>query len=73
MTNVSDKPSLKNLLPEQAAAACLILGFALYTIWDQFFWWGTREDYSFGYLVPLFAAYVLYDRWPVIRSVMARN
>ena len=73
MTNVSDKPSLKNLLPEQAAAACLILGFALYTIWDQFFWWGTREDYSFGYLVPLFAAYVLYDRWPVIRSYLFRG
>ena len=48
----------------------MLLGFALYTIWDQFYWWGEREDYSFGYLVPLFASYVIYDRWPVIRSYL---
>lgn len=70
MTTASKNPSFRNLLPEQIAAACLIIGFALYTAWDQLFWWGTREDYSFGYLVPLFAAYVLYDRWPVIRGYL---
>lgn len=48
--------------------ALLTAGFAAFMIWDQFHWWGAREDYSFGYLVPLFVAYVLYDRWPVIRS-----
>jgi exosortase/archaeosortase family protein len=48
----------------------MLLGFALYTVWDQFFWWGAREDYSFGYLVPFFAIYVIYDRWPVIRSYL---
>lgn len=51
----------------------MLLGFALYTIWDQFYWWGVREDYSFGYLVPLFAAYVIYDRWPVIRSYLVNG
>ena len=51
-------------------AACLMVGFALYTAWDQLFWWGNREDYSFGYLVPIFAAYVLYERWPTIRSYL---
>ena len=51
----------------------MLLGFALYVIWDQFYWWGEREDYSFGYLVPLFAAYVIYDRWPVIRSYLVRG
>ncbi len=51
-------------------AACLMIGFALYTVWDQLFWWGNREDYSFGYLVPIFAAYVLYERWPIIRSYL---
>jgi exosortase len=71
--NNSENQTFKNLLPEQIAAACLILGFALYTVWDQFFWWVNREDYSFGYLVPLFAAYVLYDRWPVIRSYLFRG
>ena len=73
MTTTTENQTLKDLLPEQIAAACLILGFALYTVWDQLYWWGNREDYSFGYLVPLFAAYVLYDRWPVIRSYLFRG
>ncbi len=73
MTTPTDNQTFKNLLPEQIAAACLIVGFALYTVWDQLYWWGNREDYSFGYLVPLFAAYVLYDRWPVIRSYLFRG
>ena len=49
-------------------AALMLLGFAVYMIWDQFHWWSTREDYSFGFLVPLFAGYVIYDRWPLITS-----
>lgn len=48
----------------------MLAGFALYLIWDQFHWWGTREDYSFGYLVPLFVGYVIYDRWPRIRCFL---
>jgi exosortase len=51
----------------------MLLGFAFYMIWDQFYWWGAREDYSFGYLVPLFAAYVIYDRWPMIRSYLVNG
>lgn len=73
MTKTSENPTFKNLLPEQIAAACLIVGFAIYTVWDQLFWWGNREDYSFGYLVPLFAAYVIFDRWPTIRSYLFRG
>ncbi|NCG08504.1 MAG: exosortase [Verrucomicrobia bacterium] len=42
-------------------------------IWDQIFWWQTNDEYSFGYLVPLFAAYVLYDRWPQIQSYLFRG
>jgi len=48
----------------------MVIGFAIYMILDQVFWWGEREDYSFGYLVPFFALYVIYDRWPVIRSYL---
>ena len=70
MTTAIKSQNFKSILPEQIAAFCLIFGFALYTAWDQFYWWGNREDYSFGYLVPLFAGYVLYDRWPVIRSYL---
>ena len=54
----------------QILAALMLAGFAVYMIWDQSFWWGDREDYSFGYLVPFFVIYVLYDRWSVIRSYL---
>lgn len=65
--------SFKNLARDQLVAIAMLLGFAIYTIWDQFYWWGAREDYSFGYLVPFFAIYVIYDRWPVIRSYLLRG
>lgn len=48
----------------------MLLGLVVYMIWDQLHWWGNREDYSFGYLVPLFVGYVLFDRWPVIRCYL---
>ena len=51
-------------------AALMLLCFTFYTIRDQFYWWSTREDYSFGVLVPLFASYVIYDRWPLIKSYL---
>jgi len=73
VTTPDPQPTFRNLPPGQIAAACLILGFALYTVWDQVYWWGNREDYSFGYLVPLFVGYVLYDRWPLIRGYLFKG
>jgi exosortase len=70
MSDTTQKFSFKNLAHEQIAVALMVLGFALYMIWDQLHWWGNRDDYSFGYLVPLFAAYVIYDRWPLIQSYL---
>lgn len=55
------------------AAAALLVGFMAYMVWDQWHWWANREDYSFGYLVPLFTIYVIYDRWPSIRSYLFRG
>lgn len=43
---------------------------ALFVAWDQWYWWNTREDYSFGFLVPFFVAYVVYDRWDRIRNLL---
>lgn len=37
---------------------------------DQQHWWSLRDDYMFGYLVPLFVAWVLYERWPMIRMTL---
>ncbi len=61
-------------LPRQTLyGCCLILGLVVFTIWDQLHWWQTNDEYSFGYLVPLFAAYVVYDRWPQIQSYLFRG
>ena len=51
----------------------MLFGFAAYLVWDQVHWWATREDYSFGYLVPFFVLYVIHDRWPVVRSYLFRG
>ncbi|MBI3884879.1 MAG: exosortase/archaeosortase family protein [Opitutae bacterium] len=40
----------------------------MFVAWDQSHWWRVKEDYSFGWLVPLFTLYVVYDRWPQIRE-----
>ncbi|WP_269538177.1 exosortase/archaeosortase family protein [Cerasicoccus fimbriatus] len=48
----------------------LVIAMAGMVIFDQYFYWSTIPDYSFGYLVPLFAAYVVYDRWPKISAYL---
>lgn len=73
MSNSTQAFNFKDLARDQIVAIAMLIGFALYTVWDQFYWWGEREDYSFGYLVPLFVGYVIYDRWPVIRSYLERG
>jgi exosortase len=45
-------------------AAFALAGLSLFLIWDQHFWWKLRDEYAFGFIVPLFVAYVLYERWP---------
>ena len=41
--------------------ALLLVGMAAFTTWDQWAIWSTKDDYTFGYLVPFFSAYVLWD------------
>ncbi len=48
------------------AALGLSGGFMAFVAWDQSHWWRVKEDYTFGWLVPLFTAYAIYDRWPQI-------
>ncbi|MFU8849018.1 MAG: exosortase/archaeosortase family protein [Opitutales bacterium] len=57
----------------QLATAFILLAFAALMVWDQLFWWVKNEDYSFGFLVPFFVGYVLFHRWPVIRSFLFRG
>jgi len=46
----------------------LLVAMAGFTAWDQWAIWSTKDDYTFGYLVPLFSAYVLWDRWDDLRA-----
>lgn len=48
------------------AALGLCAGFWGFVIWDQSNWWRLKADYSFGWLVPAFVGFVIYDRWPRI-------
>ncbi|MEO0509499.1 MAG: exosortase/archaeosortase family protein [Verrucomicrobiota bacterium] len=73
MSKSVPEQSFKNLQSSQIAAIGMLAGFAIYVIWDQIHWWVNRDDYSFGYLVPLFVLYVIHDRWPLIRSYLFRG
>ncbi|MFI5357354.1 MAG: exosortase/archaeosortase family protein [Opitutales bacterium] len=53
------------------AALGLGTGFLLFVTWDQSHWWRQKEDYTFGWLVPFFVAYVISDRWPAILAALA--
>jgi exosortase len=53
------------------AALALAIGFMGFVTWDQSHWWSVKEDYSFGWLVPAFVAFVVYDRWPKITAALA--
>ena len=48
----------------------LLIGMAGFTTWDQWAIWSTKDDYTFGYLVPFFSAYVLWDRWEELRALL---
>jgi exosortase len=48
------------------AALLLCAGFWSFVAWDQSAWWRLKEDYSFGWLVPAFVVFAIYDRWPRI-------
>ncbi len=50
----------------------LLLGAAFmgFVAWDQSHWWSTKEDYGFGWLVPAFVGFVVYDRWPRILAAL---
>lgn len=47
------------------------LGLTGFLIWDQQHWWGLKAEYAFGYIVPLFVAFVLYERWPLFGPAYA--
>jgi exosortase/archaeosortase family protein len=53
------------------AALALSAGFLAFVAWDQSHWWRVKQDYSFGWLVPLFVLFVVHDRWAHIVQALS--
>jgi len=67
-----------SLAPERAAipqsfngALVLSIAFMGFVAWDQHRWWLLKEDYMFGWLVPVFVAYVIWERRAVVSALVA--
>ncbi len=58
------------LRPEVRLAAWVALGLGVLVVMDQWHYWSSRDDFSFGYLVPFFIAYVVHDRWPQLKAIL---
>ncbi|HWA87232.1 MAG TPA: exosortase/archaeosortase family protein [Opitutus sp.] len=58
------------LTPGFLGALVLAAGFMAFVAWDQSHWWRVKEDYGFGWLVPAFVAFVVYDRGAKIRAAV---
>jgi hypothetical protein len=58
------------LRPEVRLAAWLALGLMVLVVCDQQHYWRTSEDFSFGFLVPVFVIFVVNDRWPLLKSIL---
>jgi exosortase len=60
-------------LDREARWALLVLGGVLvFLIWDQQHWWRLRDEYLFGFLVPAFVGWVLYERLGLFRLSLDR-
>jgi exosortase len=58
---------LRATVPGAFLAALILAALYLaFVAWDQSHWWRVKQDYSFGWLVPLFVIFVVHDRWPKI-------
>lgn len=58
-------------IPERfAAALALALAFVVFLTVDQVHWWQTKPDYVFGWLVPFFVVYLVFDRWTKLQEIL---
>lgn len=72
MEDTAPGPARSTALPaEVLGLAALVLAMMGFATWDQWAIWSTKEDYTFGYLVPAFSLYVLWDRWPQLEPLLS--
>lgn len=60
----------KPLSAETIGLIVIVLGMMALATWDQWAIWSTKEDYTFGYLVPVFSLYVAWERWANLRPLL---
>ncbi|MFA5264084.1 MAG: exosortase/archaeosortase family protein [Opitutaceae bacterium] len=65
-------PAAKPFAPLSRAALALVAAFFAVVAWDQSVWWRSMEDYSFGYLAPVFCLYVIHERRGLIQVALGR-
>ena len=68
MSTATQSPPTPPLDATTRGLGWLLLGLAAFTAWDQWAIWSTKDDYTFGYLVPVFSGYVLWERWDELRA-----
>lgn len=47
-------------------------GFMAFTAWDHSHWWTNRDDYGFGWLVPVFVLFIVHERWADIIAAISK-
>jgi exosortase len=58
-----------NCLPKDAIpVSVLIAALMVFASWNQSYWWRTLDDDHFGWLTPVFAVFIIYDRRAEILS-----
>lgn len=57
-------PNDSHVLPAGFVTALVVAAlFAGFLVVDQMHWWQLKPDYAFGWLVPVFVGYIVYERW----------
>lgn len=51
--------------------AALGIAMCVVVVWDQQYSWSAKDDYLFGYLVPFLCAFVLKERFHLLRAIFA--
>jgi exosortase/archaeosortase family protein len=58
--------------PERFVAALgVALAFVVFLTVDQMHWWQLKPDYAFGWMVPAFVVYLVYDRWTKLQEIFS--
>ena len=62
---------IAGVTPRFLAGFGVAVGYMAFLTMDQMHWWRLKDDYAFGWMVPLFVGYLIYDRWPRLKTCFA--